>query len=183
MRDEEIIQLLKTKQEHKAFVKLYGYLPVVQKYICANGGKKNDAVDVYQDALVILCEKIEAENFKLTSSLNSFVFGIARLLWHEELRRQGKMNLVSAEKVDFITDEDLNLEDRELKNERAQSALAELGKRCLQLLQLFYGENKSMKEIAVKMGFGGEKIAKNQKYKCLEKAREKYMLLQKSKTH
>jgi hypothetical protein len=41
------------------------------------------------------------------------------------------------------------------------------------MLQLFYLKKKSMAELAKEFGFKSEKVAKNQKYKCLQYAKQK----------
>lgn len=47
-----------------------------------------------------------------------------------------------------------------------------LGQKCKELLELFYFKKLSMKDISKKLGFASEKVAKNQKYRCIEKAKE-----------
>jgi hypothetical protein len=46
------------------------------------------------------------------------------------------------------------------------------GTKCLNLLRSFYFENVTLKEVAMKFGYGSEHSAAVQKYKCLEKIRE-----------
>lgn len=53
-----------------------------------------------------------------------------------------------------------------------EKALTQIGKKCQELLELFYGFGKSMAEIAKKLDFRNEKVAKAQKYKCIQKAKE-----------
>ena len=87
--------------------------------------------------------------------------------------------VVSPLKNDFfpLTDEHLEgsitadiEDDKPLK--QAQEAVMKLGQKCKELLELFYFKKLSMKEIAKKLGFASEKGAKNQKYRCIEKAKE-----------
>ncbi|WP_315821201.1 hypothetical protein [Paraflavitalea speifideaquila] len=51
--------------------------------------------------------------------------------------------------------------------------MLELGERCRELLLLFYNGGLKLKDIAARMGYSSENTAKNQKYKCLEAARNK----------
>lgn len=62
----------------------------------------------------------------------------------------------------------------EKKYQLAEHAFSELGKRCQQLLHLFYHKAMSFKTIAEVMQFSSDKVAKNQKYKCLVKAKDIY---------
>lgn len=173
MTDQDIVQLIREKKHSKAFGRLYGYFPVIEKHILKNGGDKDIAADIYQDALVILCRKVENAEFKLTSSLNTYVFSIVRHLWNDELKkRKREQPMIGELSENAITEHEW--ENDVLENQKANlavQALNSIGARCKQLLLLFYTENKSMKDIAKKMEFSSEKIAKNQKYKCLEKAK------------
>ena len=180
MTDQQIIRLLQTNRSSKAFTRLYRYFPPVQKRIVSLGGTKNDALDIYQDALVILCRKVQEGNFVLTASINTYLYSVCRFLWNDELRRRNRSSEVRwNENFDAVDEAQWNLlsaEDREQK--LATKVLNEIGKKCLQLLQLFYSEEKSMKAIARKMEFTSENAAKNQKYKCLERAKLKLKELQ-----
>lgn len=53
-----------------------------------------------------------------------------------------------------------------------ESAIESLGKKCQEILQLFYGLGWNMVEVAQKVGLRNDKVAKAQKYRCLSKAKE-----------
>lgn len=175
MTDQQIIDLLRSNQTSRAFSRLYRYFAPVQKRIIALGGTPNEALDIYQDALVILCRKVQDENFMLTASLNTYLYSVCRFLWNDELKRKKRSNEVrwneNTEAIEESEWELVNGEDQ--RAQLAAQALQNIGKKCLELLQLFYIKNKSMKAIARKMEFTSENAAKNQKYKCLEKAKMK----------
>ena len=81
---------------------------------------------------------------------------------------------------EFTSEEESEFQEaieREAKFKQIESVLTQIGDKCLQLLKLFYYEGLSMKIIASKVGLKSEKIAKNQKYKCLERAKLKVSLL------
>lgn len=177
MHDQQIIELIKNKRHTKAFAKLYRYFPAVKKLITSKGGSKDDALDIYQDALVILCRKIEEGNFVLTASLNTYLYSVCRFLWNDELKRRGrKPETAIHENFDA---EEVNLSaETENKFQLAEKVMMQLGEKCLKLLNMFYIEDMSMKVIAKKLGFDSENVAKNQKYKCLERAKLKLKEMQ-----
>jgi DNA-directed RNA polymerase specialized sigma24 family protein len=60
------------------------------------------------------------------------------------------------------------LEDME-ENERVlavQKGMEQIGNPCRDLLLLFYWEERSMEEIAVKLGFANADTVKSKKYQC-----------------
>lgn len=88
MTDERIIALLLEQKENKALRVLYGYQKPIIQYIKSNQGNKQDAEDIFQEALAFFCEKVVAENFKPTSSINTYLYGVCKNLWRNQLRKK-----------------------------------------------------------------------------------------------
>jgi RNA polymerase sigma factor (sigma-70 family) len=173
MRDEEIISLIAIGKADKALITLYKQQSAIRKLVTANGGTKEDAEDVFQEALIILCRKVRAGDFVLTARLSTYLFSVCRFLWRDEQRRR-KM-VYTADATDDIPWEETIpvLIEQEKKARLAEKALQELGSRCKELLLLFYQGSMKLKDIAIRMGYSSENTVKNQKYKCMEGARNK----------
>lgn len=184
MKDEQILQLLRNNHYDKATDKLYAYFPVVKKLILKNNGSTQDAEDIYQEALVILIRKIQDVNFTLTSSLNTYLYSVCRYLWSDELKKRSKTFKVNEDgNLNQLKSEDFTEHIKEeFEYKQAEKAFNLLGEKCKELLQLFYFNKLSMKIITDKLKFSSEKVTKNQKYRCIEKAKENLKTL-KSTTH
>ena len=178
MTDTEIIEHLRNNKYSKAVNGLYNILPSVKRYIYANSGTQEDAKDIFQDALVVFYKKVNSTDFVLSASLTTYLNAIAKNLWLTELRRRKKLpeDKSSTDIADVVTDEETGFTI-------ATTAFNLLGEKCRQLLMLFYFKKKSFKEIAGILAFSDEKIAKNQKYRCIQKAKENYVTLLKNDTH
>jgi RNA polymerase sigma factor (sigma-70 family) len=178
MTDKEIIEHLQHNKYSLAVKGLYNMLPYVKQYIKANSGTAADAEDMFQDALVILYKKIHSGNFILTVTLKTYLLAVVRNCWLQQLRQQNKMPageiVVDIPAVEINDEPGLALAD---------AAFNLLGEKCKQLLMLFYFRKKSFKEIAVALAFSDEKVAKNQKYRCIQKAKENYLILSKNGSH
>lgn len=173
MNDQQIIQQLKSGEQVKAFTSLYKAFPMVKSHIRKNNGSSVEAEDIFQEALFILLKKIQEPNFELSSSLSTYVFGISKFLWNNQLRKKKP----GYSPVLDMVDDELDFEFEELNNEKinfAQKALASISEKCKEILHFFYIEKYSMKTIAEKFGYTSEQNAKTQKYKCLEKARQEF---------
>jgi len=172
MTDQRIIDLVKHGMHSKALDKLYKIYPAVLKYVKESGGTIADTEDIFQDAMVIFIEKASSEDFVLSSTISTYVFGICKNLSREKRREHQKERIKTTEAK---REEDSRSIDDFLDEERKYQALdkilIETGKKCLELLKLFYYDRFSMKAIASRLGFKSETSAKTQKYKCLEKAR------------
>ncbi len=174
MTDQSIIQLIRENKHNPAMKGLYTYFPVVKKFVLKNNGTRQEAEDIFQEGLLIFCNKINKPDFVLTSGINTYLYGVCKLLWLDELKKTKKTI-----KNDFIELKDELLWDQishDIEDDKplkyAQEAVMKLGEKCKEILELFYFKKLSMKEIAGKLGFASEKGAKNQKYRCIEKAKE-----------
>lgn len=173
MNDDRIIAILKSGRRNKALVRLYRYYPKVEKLVCSRGGNKADAQDIFQESLIIFCERIQNESFKLTSAIDTYLYGVCRFLWSNELKKRNRRTGLAIPIEEQPAEEVEVDQEREEKIQKAMSALAQIGARCLELLKLFYYQSLKMEEIAEAMGLSSAKVARNQKYKCLERAKLK----------
>jgi RNA polymerase sigma factor (sigma-70 family) len=153
-----------------SFERLYERaFPRVAAFISKMHGSFNDARDLFQDALVIYYEKKLSEGFEITMSEEAYVLGIVKHLWFRKFKHDSKNT--SLDEVEL----NLTLTD-ELENTPNESKLLDLlertGKRCLELLNAFYYEKKSVREIARSFRYRSEHSAAVQKFKCLEKIRD-----------
>ncbi len=173
MRDEDIIEALRTGPRDKALVKLYAHLPKVERMVRNNSGTRADAKDLFQDALIILLGKTNDPAFALTCSIGTYLFAICRNKWQEELRRQGRFS----QELEAAPDEPTDLAPLLAEEHRfglAERALRSLGDKCLDVLKRFYLLQEPLIAIAQAIGLAGEGAAKTRKYKCLEEARKRY---------
>lgn len=175
MKDQQIVELIRAGRDDRALLALYRHFTVIKKMILARGGRREDAEDIFQEALMILCRKAREPDFSLTAQLSTYLFSVCRFLWKDELKKRKHAIPLDwetglndpAEQALYKTTEE---EDRA---RLAEKVLNELGQRCRELLILFYTTKFKLKEIASKMGYSSENTAKNQKYKCLEAAKNR----------
>lgn len=179
MTDQEILEAIKNKRNDKAFGALYKNFPAIRKMIISNNGLKEDAEDIFQEALIILCSKVNQGDFTLRAQLGTFLYSVSRFLWNDELKRRGRRNDILTD-IDLFENSTLTelMMEEEHKAKLAEKTMDTLGERCKELLVLFYTKSMKLQEIASKMGYNSENTAKNQKYKCLEMAKKNLKELQ-----
>lgn len=148
--------------------------PLVAKHVSRMGGSLDEARDIFQDALVIYYEKTIQAELNLEYSDKAYLFGIARHLWNKRYKQSEKQ--VSIDELDADFDEQAGLlssEDQEISASRLFQLLQSAGQKCMQLLSAFYYERLKMESIAERFGYSGVRSATVQKFKCLEKVKEK----------
>lgn len=149
---------------------LYRKLPDIKRYLAALGCAKDEAEDFFQEALVIYIRKKEQPGFELTVEPFFYVRNTCKLLWYNAARKQGRNPSFSLETDVASQDDDWFEKEQRLRS--IELAMTKLGDQCRELLQLFYGLGWSMSDIAQKIGLRNDKVAKAQKYRCLQKAKE-----------
>ncbi len=174
LSDVNILQLLRNGTDDKALAALYSHLPGIRRMIRFHGGRREDADDMFQEALIIFCRKAGDPQFRLSSGIYAYLYSVCRLLWSEELRRRGRQPLVDTEAPGIADAGILEMLENERRYRLAESIVDRLADRCRELLQLFYTTPLKLRDIAAKMNYASEQSAKNQKYKCLETAREQF---------
>ncbi len=159
---------------HEVLNDLYEYeFPKVVNLIIKNYGNVEMAQDVFQDAIVILMEKVYAKKLDLTCSVETYLFSICKYLWLDQLRQNKKeMQMIKFYDEEFQTD-DISVFFYNTPDiyEVVNRAIESIGDPCKLLLECFYYKNMSFDEIASSLGYANAASARNQKYKCLERIR------------
>src|SRR6185436_11226786 len=75
------------KEDNAAFERLHkDCFPIVAKYVKQNSGSRQDAEDIFQEAIIVLLNNIRHPGFQLTASLKTYLFSISKNLWLKKLR-------------------------------------------------------------------------------------------------
>ena len=149
---------------------LYRKWPIVRRELRILGCQGSVAEDIFQEALLILCRKLEDPNFVLDVEAIHFVNSTCKFLWFNQARKAQKQQTVELNQEVAQIDEDWL--EKEEKLTSIEEAIFKLGKQCQQILTLFYSKSLSMEKIAQHVGLRNEKVAKAQKYRCIQKVKE-----------
>lgn len=168
-RDRELLEGL-ARDDDKALKAIYlDNFPAILRMVLQNNGSEDDAKDLFQEAMIVLYEKVQQGGFDLYSKLKTFLYAVCRHLWLKKL--QG--NTWQVELSDGL-EEMLPLEDTMEEHARRDEqfsvmkrAMGSLGEPCKTILEDYYLHKLSMQDIAEKFGYTNPDNAKNQKYKCL----------------
>ena len=144
--------------------------PPVRRYIMRQGGAAQDAQDIFQDALVLLYEQATGGTLVLTASVSTYLLGISRNLWRQELRRRARLPHAG------FTDElaATLVAEADAPAEPAIAVLdyvERLGEKCKSVLLGFYYFQQPLTQIAERQGYRSVRSATVQKFKCLERLR------------
>jgi RNA polymerase sigma factor (sigma-70 family) len=134
-----------------------------------------EAVDVYQDAILILYENIKRDKLNsLNASLKTYFFGIGKNLILKKLSRERNEKQrwesvnrqADTHEFEWLTDRE------EDKLEAVTAGLEGLSERNQSILKLYYYHQLPLKEIAEQLGYESVDVVKNQKVRCMKYLRK-----------
>tara|TARA_B100000809_G_C15093124_1_gene513971 strand:+ start:949 stop:1497 length:549 start_codon:yes stop_codon:yes gene_type:complete len=171
MKDNQIITLIKKGRTEKPIKFLYNEFPKIKANIMSSGGDEEISRQIFHDSLILLIEKIENKDFILTSKITTFLYGINRFLWMNELRKRQKNIELEWSDTLIVSADDINYEaEKEIKLKALEQILSLITEKCKAIFEMFYFKKETMQYIADKLKFTSVNSAKTQKYKCMEKA-------------
>lgn len=112
----------------------------IQALIINNNGSADDAKDIFQEAMIVLYEKVRSGTFELNCQIKTYVYSVSRRLW---LKRLQQLNRYSApvenlESLVPVEDEIEAHEQRNLEFDMMNKAISSLGEPCKSLLEAYY---------------------------------------------
>ena len=172
---EEWLELIKEGNE-QAISELYEnyrkefFLWIKGKYRCSD----EEALDTYQESILVLYNNIKKEKLtKFTSSIKTYLFAIGRNVILYNKRKFHREQSSITDKENEIADTasvQVDLQDSE-RQKILIDVLNQMGKPCKPLIMLYYTHNLPFKEIAKKLNYKSDTVARMQKMRCLKKIR------------
>ncbi len=140
---------------------------LIRYFVVSNNGNDEDARDIFQESLVVLFRKVREKDFKLTSSLSTFIYSIARLMWLKELsiRKKRSESMDSSQDYNSQELEVIDLIDYNEKLKLFREKFEELSEDCKKVLRMFLN-NIPIKEITQTMGYSSDQHTKNRRFRC-----------------
>ncbi len=173
---KNIIDLIKSGDK-EALRKIYDenrniFIKFSRKY----NVEKVDALDIYQDAIIILYENIvNGKITDLSSKISTYLFAIGKYKIFQLHRDNSKVELQN----ELIIEEeniylDVNQHKEELTNQQEllNKYYSQLGNRCKEILKLFYYEGYTLDEITEILDYSDKKVLKSQKSRCMRQLKD-----------
>lgn len=170
---DDLSDLIKRNEDH-AIQKIYednrrGFIMFAGRYNL----DREDIIDIYQDAVIVLIENIKkGKTDDLKSSLSTYLFSIGKFMIFQRAKKDGR--LINHEDFEKFQSEE-PLSDEWEKNDQIkllQEGFGKLGDQCRNLLSLFYYEEKKLEEIQELLGYSSKNVLKTQKSRCLKQLRD-----------
>jgi len=90
MTDQEIIHQLK-KGNEACLKQLYQHLGMIKGLVLKNNGNEEDALDIFQEAVIVFYKNVMSGGFELKGKISSYLYEVSRRLWLNQLNRRRKI--------------------------------------------------------------------------------------------
>jgi DNA-directed RNA polymerase specialized sigma24 family protein len=165
-------------RRNECLMELYKkFFKKVKYYVITNSGLAEDAEDVFQDALVLLLNKIDEGRLQLSCSLETYLYAVCRNLWYHRLTNlQHVRHFVGDEPAEnakeAIIYDSSDFKDQLINLVRHHySMLDENSQKTLSL----FANGTPHNETTEMMGYRNKDYAKARKYVCKEKLKSLIM--------
>ena len=169
-KDEEIIAAIKTGNNNAALNHLYKTaLPKIIRFITRNNGDEEEAKDIFQDAVVALFNTVRLGKFNDEGDVTGFLYFVSRNLWINRIKKKDQHKRIKDTELWTTNETPVTFLIKEEKQVAIEELMNQMGSQCKELLKYTLHDKLNMKEVAEKMGFAGETVAKTTHYRCKQK--------------
>ena len=174
IKEDQIPYLIRTGKGKEVIPLLYKKVfPVVRKYIVSHGGIKEDAFDLFQDALVDFYAQVMRGEYKEHYKVFGYLFKFSVHKWINKVKRGKKIEF----KEDLSIFENRQEETTEYgilgkEDNLLRSLFAPIGDKCIELLTYTVLNNLLLEDIVLRMKLPSVAAAKMQHLRCKQKLAE-----------
>jgi RNA polymerase sigma factor (sigma-70 family) len=166
--DEEILIGLRERNDDVINYIENRYFSMVEYIVTSKGGDREDARDLFNDAMLAIIMKTDTPEFVLTCQFKSYLYAVCNNMYkliRKKKRIADRHNTMSSEPEpdnDFTEDY-----DRKLYRQKLMECFNKLGPKCQKIYRMYWNEI-SQKEIAKNLGISYAYLRKR-KYECRKK--------------
>ncbi len=158
------------------------YYPQIFRIVVKHGGDEHDARDLFQEALIIIFNRLKNEDLVITTSFHNYFIVLCRFIWFRQnniksdydTARLPDESPVPGEPDDYVVREGFGQTDKiyeEYLNNQSEKIFQrhyrKLPGDCKRVLKMFF-KKRSFREVAGIMNYSGEDYARRKKYLCMQ---------------
>lgn len=173
--DEQLINGLRTMDNHVLTILLKEYYPKIEKYVIKNKGTKQEADDVFQESIKTIFNVVNNKDFRLQKTFDAYFTTLFQNIWISEVKLKNKQDTIDTfpETLEYKETDIYEEIKQEKLRKLANDEYKKLDKEPRTLIELFYFKKKTMAEIAYKMNYKNADSAKTLKCKAVTLLKEK----------
>lgn len=172
IEESNITSLIKDGKYNVVIPVLYKkVLPLVQKTILKQMGNKEDAFDVFQEALIIFYRQVLSNTYQEKYKVFGFVYRVSLNLWINKIKRDKRMQLVE----DYTSIETAEYEAESttaIPSNFTQKLLQTIGDKCQEVLQYAVFTDIALEDLSTQLEYPTVSALKMQIQRCKQKLKD-----------
>ncbi|HEX2922169.1 MAG TPA: sigma-70 family RNA polymerase sigma factor [Bacteroidales bacterium] len=150
--DIEIIECLRNRESYVVKYLSDKYLPLIRLMVFQNGGTKDDALDIFQDGLIIMLEKIDDLNFQLSCKFKTYLYAVCENLWKGVLDKRRAANNYMHRVAEEVVNDCSEDSDDIIYEDLFKKVFESMDTSSKEILKMYWQDIPSQ-EIADKLGY------------------------------
>ena len=112
---------------------------MIKSHVIKNSGTADEAIDIFQEALEVFYRNVMSGDFQLQGKISSYLYGVSRRLWLNQLNRYKKREKPSDDAILFERVHEEREEQNPIALEKyVRNLLEKLGEPCKSLLEAVF---------------------------------------------
>lgn len=150
--------------------------PQVASWITQNSGNREDALDVFQDAIEAIIHKSYDDDFELVGDFIPYLFRICKYKWIDQLRKKKTVDKVRQAELSRLEEEETHVQvDQSFKSQQLHKALEvsyqKLSETCRKLIDMI-NQGISATDIADELNMTNANTVYRRKFGCMKRWKE-----------
>ena len=137
----------------------------IERFIMKMGGSRETAKDIFQEAMLIIYNKIRREELILTCSFSTYFFAVCKNLWLQETRSRNHHIFDHSQLDNMVEDGGQDEGFKDYLLELVREHFSKLSEDCRKVLEMHF-KRVSLADICRVMGYKDEKYTSDRKYRC-----------------
>ncbi len=145
----------------------FAYYPMIEGYITHNQGSREQAQDVFQEAMIIVYNRIRSRELELTCKFGTYLYSICRNIWVQE-RKKYMLHIEKLKNYPQVVQDPGPGDDPLLQKHLTRlfdKHFNELSTDCQKILSMYFN-NFTLEEIRTEMDYKDLHHAADRKYRC-----------------
>lgn len=141
------------------------YYGKVENFLMGKGGNPEHIKDVFQEAMIVICQKVNQKEFQLSCAFSTYLFAVCKNIWMHDLRKY-RYQSVEDSSFDILSEEpEPDTAMMEKLKALYRHHFSELSEDCQELLRLHF-KRVPLSEIQDIFGYSSEHYTSDRKYRC-----------------
>lgn len=143
------------------------YFTMIESYVIHNQGDTDQAWDVFQDAMIVVYNRIKNDDLTLTCKFGTYLYAVCKNIWMQE-RKKYQLHAEKLRHQPMVVHDPGPTDDPLLQNHLTHlfnKHFDDLSKDCQKILSMYFN-NFSVEDIRSAMNYKDLHHAADRKYRC-----------------